>query len=416
MNIDLKKLLLQTVFAFILFMMPTVALEPQDDSIYTVSDFFVYYTQAHMLVKNPRCDVYSEVPLMTTAAELFPPLKTHGWYLVGEPPVSLAFLIPLFLLPASFSLWIYKTFLVICMSISLALLVQIFELNERQFQLAAILIALSGPLWEATRVTKPGIIVLLALTLCLLALKNKKPLTAALLFLPWTFKPQLIVMFFVELLAARKFKFIAMMVIATLILIVVTLPLLGIDNYQQWLLALKYGTEHPEINAPFLHPTVRGQLMRFASMPESIIKIVVAVGFITAQVVALVIGHLARSKKDWLRIIVMILPLSVVCSPYCHIYDLVLLIPSVIAFVTAPGLKSMKRPARITCYTIASLCLLVYELPLYNRIHYDYLQKGILTVSPLFCSLLIASILCVFVAFRETRQPEDSTSNSTPPA
>jgi hypothetical protein len=301
------------------------------------------------------------------------------------------------------------------MSIAVALLGQIFELNERQFQLSAALIALSGPLWEATRVTKPGIIVLLALTLCLLFLKKKRPLTAGLFFLPWTFKPQLILMFFIALLAARKFKFIAIMVIATLLLIVITLPLLGVNNYQEWLRALKYGTEHPEINAPFLHPTIRGQLMRFASMPESIIKITVAVTFVSAQIVALVIGHLARLKEDWLRIIVMILPLSVVCSPYCHIYDLVILIPSVIAFFTAPGLKNLKRPARVTCCTIAALCLLVYELPIYNRIHYDYLQKSILTVSPLFCSLLIASILFVAIAFRETGQPDSSPSNLSPP-
>ena len=402
MNINVKQLVVQTIFAFVLFLMPTIALEPQDNSIYTVSDFFAYYTQATMLVRNPGCDIYSEQPMMAVAAQLFPELRTHGWYLVGEPPVSLTFLIPVFLLPAAYSLLMYKIFLVLCISLSVALLVQIFELNERQFQASSIAIALSGPLWEATRVTKPGIIVLLAFTLCLLALKSKKPIAAAVCFLPWTFKPQLMVLFIGEMLAARNWKFIISLIAATAALLLVTFPLFGVVNYKEWLEVIRYGTAHPEMNTPFLHPTIRGQMMRFTSTPESIIKVLATLAFVAAQLAGLFLGFRARNKPNQLLICVLAMPLSVVCSPYCHNYDLVILIPSIIAFFTLPGLKTLPQATRVCIYVVVSLCLLVFEMPIYNRIFYDFIQHPILTVSPLFCALMILSLIFMTMAYRET--------------
>lgn len=400
---NIQRIVLQTIFSFVLFLMPTVALEPQDESLYTVSDFFVYYTQSTMMVHNPGCNIYSEQPLMTEAAKLFPPLKTHGWYLVGEPPISLIFLMPLFLIPAQFALWTFKVILLLCASLSLSLLVELFELNERQFQLSSIIMALSGPLWEATRVTKPGLIVLLAFTMCLWALKKNNPIAFALLFLPWTFKPQLLSMFLCELTGARKFKFIAFLAASTVALLLLTFPLFGMVNYQAWIDAINYGGAHPEIQAPFLHPTLRGQMMRFASIPDSVVKITSTIAFISAQVAGLFLGFKFSKSTNWLQLCVVCMPLAIVCTPYCHNYDLVLLIPSVIAFFKLKSLQALNKTVKIACIVVVSLCLLVFEMPIYTRIHYDFLQHPILTVSPLFCSLVVMSAIFVTMAYRDLK-------------
>ncbi len=396
-----QQLILQTVFAFILFMMPTVALEPNDESIYTVSDFFAYYTQSKMLVSQPGQDVYSDGPLRTEATKMFPPLKEH-LYLVGEPPVSLTFLLPLSVIPPVYALWTFKTTLVLIAAVSVAILAQLFELTERQYLLTSLLVTMSGPLWESTRVSKPGLIVLLGLTLCLWALKRGKTVPAAIAFLPWTFKPQLMAPFLCALVGFKQFKFIAYVVAATALLTIVTLPLFGVTNYQAWLAVIKYGTQHPELNSPSLHPTIRGQLM-LVHVPESIVQVAALASFAIAQAVAFFVGWRLRKRADMLMWCTLCMPLGILCSPYCHNYDLVLLIPSVIAFCKLPGLNALPKVPRITILTVVFLCLLVFEMPFYTRIHYDMLQKGLLTVSPLFCSLLVLSVIFVTMAVRESK-------------
>jgi Glycosyltransferase family 87 len=400
-----QQLIFQTVFAFVLFLIPTIALEPMDSSTYTVSDFFSYYSQVRMLVAKPGTDVYSIEPMMNTANALFPLPKGH-LYLVGEPPVSLTFLLPLFLIPPQYSLWTFKTLLALFAALSVALLCQIFELKERQYQLTCVLVALSGPLWESTRVSKTGLIVLLGLSLSLWALKSKKTLAAAIFLLPWTFKPQLMAPFICSMLGAKQLKFIACLVGATAVLTLVTLPLFGITNYQAWLAILKFGVGHPELNSPSLHPTVRGQLMLLGNVPNSFVQAIALLSFAVAQIVGMLVGWRLSRRPDLLLWCTMCMPCGILCSPYCHNYDLVLLIPSVIAFYKLPGLNTLKNIPKIICMATVFLCLLVFEMPIYTRIHYDFLQHGLLTFSPFFCSLFVMSIIFLAMILRESSLPE----------
>ena len=357
-----------------------------------------------MLVAKPGEDVYSIEPMMRTANALFPLPQGH-LYLVGEPPVSLTFLLPLYLIPPQYALWTFKTLLVLFAALSVAFLCQIYELKERQYQITCVLVALSGPLWESTRVSKTGLIVLLGLSLSLWALKSKKPLAAAIYLLPWTFKPQLMSPFIASMLGARQLKYIACLVGATAALTLITLPLFGITNYKAWLAILKYGTVHPELNSPWLHATVRGQLMLLGHVPESIVQAVALTSFALALSVGLIVGGRLNRRPDLLLWGTMCMPFGILCSPYCHNYDLVLLIPPVIAFCKLPGLNALNKIPKIICITAVFLCLLVFEMPIYTRIHYDFLQRGLLSVSPFFCSLSVISIIFLAMILRESSLP-----------
>jgi hypothetical protein len=143
-------------------------------------------------------------------------------------------------------------------------------------------------------------------------------------------------------------------------------------------------------------------MMRFASIPDSFVNATSTIAFITAQLAGLFLGYKFSKSTNWLQMCVVCMPLAIVCTPYCHNYDLVLLIPSVIAFFKLKSLQALNKATRIACIVVVALCLLVFEMPIYTRIHYDFLQHPILTVSPLFCSLSIMSIIFVTMAYRQS--------------
>src|ERR1700735_1898209 len=101
---NIKLFFLRSAFAFIVLLMPVIVLAPPGDSVYEVTDFFSYYTQARLLVEKPGQDVYDPQKLIARAREMYPALNSHGPYYVGEPPLSLTFLFPVAVLPREHAL------------------------------------------------------------------------------------------------------------------------------------------------------------------------------------------------------------------------------------------------------------------------------------------------------------------------
>jgi hypothetical protein len=407
---NIKQLLVRSLFAFIVLLMPVVALEPLDDSVFGFTDFFSYYTQAKLIIEQPCQDIYDPDKLIRRARELYPPLNSHGPYYVGEPPLSLTLLLPAGFLPKDFALIVCKGILVILTGISMALLAVIFEQTERQFIWSTVAVAASGPFWEATRVTKPGLVVLFGLTLCLWYLRNNKQLKGALCMLPWTFRPQLLLMFFAGLFGARQLRFLAWVAVTSVCLFVLTLPLFGLDNYKSWQKYLSYMSWHHDITAPFLHPTIRGQLMRFTEVPANVVSLVWPFTFGASLLLAVYLGDRFKRSARWLQLCTACMPLGVVAGPYCHNYDLVLLIPSVVAFFKLPVMAALTKRFRITCFSLVGLSLLCFEMPIYSLIHYTYLQRNIWIISPLFISLLLLSVIFVYVAWRDAAEMAKASS------
>ncbi len=408
----------RTIFVFALILLPTIGLAPPNNSV-GVSDFFGYYTHAEM-IKERRLDVICDVAKMQHETEvLFPEVKDKLVVLVAEPPVSLVMLLPICLLAKDISLIVVKIFFVVCASVAIVLLADVYELKERQFQLTAILVAMSGPLWEVMRVTKPAVLVLLALALGLFMLKRNRPLMAAILFLPWTFKPQLLLQFLIQITVAGRLKFIVSLAAITLLLVVVSLPIVGAHNYLDWFNILHYAESHPQLNRPDLQATIHGQLLRvFVFFPGgdkivsySAIKTISLVCLAAAILNAAFLGYRSRKLPNSLNVAVVCLPLALLTSYYCHNYDLILLIPAIIAFFKLPAFHSMNKRMRWSCIALVVIAILPLELPFYTIIHYFYLQLGFV-FNPFCLSLSILSCVFIGTAYHQIYTAAQSSPDS----
>lgn len=405
----MKNFLVRTTFLFALICLPTFGLAPSNNS-YGVSDFFAYYTQVQ-LIKERRLDMIYDVEKMQTATEeQFPPVKGKIVVLVAEPPLSTIFFMPIGILPKDSALIITKIFLVLCVSAAVTLFASIFQLSERRFQLTGILVAMSGPLWEAMRVTKPAVLVLLGLACAMWLLHRRRHTVAPLFFLPWVLRPQLSAPFLLQLLCAKQWKFILGVAATTFVLLLLTLPMVGMENYINWTHVLKYADTHPVLNRPDLQATLHGQLLHaFVFIPAiqkflslEAIKVISIAGSIFAVATLMVFGYMSRNSGKSLKLALLGFPLSLVSAYYCHNYDLLLLIPAVLTFFSLSSLKELSRKRRRALIVFAAICILPFELPFYIMIHYWGLQLG-LPINPLFVSLVAMSVLFLVMGFRESK-------------
>jgi hypothetical protein len=408
MNTPLKKLCLQSLFAFLLLLLPTVALAPPEDSIYTVSDFFYYYTEASVICAGHAKDLYNLDYFRKQTESLFPPFaKTSGYLIMGEPPLSTVFIAPIAMIPVQYAYRVWQCILLVCLSISLALWTDILGFTNRQTLWATVAVALSGPVWEVIRVSKPAAIVWLAWTLSVWCLRKKQFLKAGIILLPWTIKPQQIMPFLSLMTGARQWKFVGYVVLTTLALFLILLPIFGLETYADWLKALRISADHPELTGPFLHPTLRGQLLRLLGMDRQTVAQVITPIVISAYLGALlllaILGNAFRQRRNLIPLTVACMPLGIVTSPYCQNYDLILLIPSVFAFFKLGALAWLPKSIRVGCLTLVIACLVVFELPFYTIIHYTYLEHGLLVVNPFFVSLSLLSAIFIWAAIRAAK-------------
>jgi hypothetical protein len=422
---SLSKFFLQTLFAFLLLIMPTVALSPPGENAkYDVSDFFGYYVQTRLLVEGRFSDSYDMPKMEKAMYEIFPVYKEeqrHNFIGLGTPQPTI-FLLPLALIPASVS-YLFGVFSVIlAISLSLPLLADVFAISEKQYKFAVPCIALSGPVWEVVRVTKPTVFILLGFALALWFLKSPlfknskfKDLWAALAFQGWTFKPHEILPLLAVCFGGRQFKFVFLLIGLTIAITLITLPIMGADTYINWYETLKINMMHPEFASPQLEPTLRGQLLRFDMVHLATINHISELVFAVAMLGSMVLGNFFRNHRDYFYLVVLSLPIGFVTSLHSYSYDLILLIPSCFAFINLPFLKSMSRSLRWSANVVMALCLLTYELPIYTIIHYFFLQPNKWVINPLFISLAVLSGLFLTVALasviNEKQQPAQDAAD-----
>jgi hypothetical protein len=405
-----KKFCIQTIFAFMLLLMPAVALVPQD-SLYQRCDFFYYYSEATLVCTGHAKELFNLDYFRQHTESLFPDFKkTTGLLIMAEPPLSAPFIIPIAIIPIAYAYYIWQFVLLVCLSVSLALWTQMFRFSDRQFLLAAVVVTLSGPIYEVIRVAKPTALVFLCWTVAVWFWQRKQFIGAGILFAPWTLKPQQMMPFIALMTGARQFKFVLGIVLVTLGLFLASLAIFGFDIYPQWLRALAISQEHPELTSPSLHPVLRGQLLRLLGMDAKvvahIITPIVAVAYLSALFLLAYLGHRFRKCPDLIKLTVACIPLGIVTSPYCQNYDLILLIPSVLAFFKLGALNSLHKAIRIICLVVVAACLLVFELPFYTFIHYTYLQHGLLAINPFFVSLCLLSAIFIWASVRASKVPQ----------
>jgi hypothetical protein len=200
------------------------------------------------------------------------------------------------------------------------------------------------------------------------------------------------------LLGAGQIKLVSRVLIMVMGLCILSLAIVGPVAYEQYWMIMTAPSKWSIWMQPELNPTVRGQMLRL--FPDSH-GLVTGLSLLVSVLTLVAIWYCGRKlarKSDWLNLgIATCMPIGLLTCLHCHDYDLLLLLPAVIASIKTGMAKDWTKWTQ----GVALVALAPYLLPTYIFIHYDYLlQQGL--INPHFCILLIFAMLMFGAAFRQT--------------
>lgn len=349
------------------------------------SDLPEFYCAARLVVARCGTQVYDLLALGRVENLMFPSLggRTIG---LMVPPLAIPWLVPLAFVPVYALPMLWKTMNVFALLLATAVLKKVFGLTLKDWLWLITGLGLTGPLFESLRIDQLAPLLLFAFCLTLWAIKNERPVLAALAISFFWLKPQQIFLFLVMLLACRRFSILAYWSGFSLLLALTSFILMGAKAVTNYLMIFS------PLAATFMQaelgPNFRGQLLRL--FPESAhIVMMISLGFLlAAAAIIILITRRFRYAANWLELGILVsMPLGLLSSLHCHDYDLILLTPSIIALFKYR--QKLKRFSWLLgCCGFVGL---FFFLPVYVEIHYAYLLKGAV-INPCFIGLLIFAI------------------------
>lgn len=369
-----------------------------------ISDFPEYYAAARLILSGHGADVYNLNALAQAQHSLFPALGNRDVIVLYVPPMALPWLVPVGWLPAEIARYAWKALLVVALGGSIYVLAKTFSLSTKGVCWTIAIIFVSGAAYDALRIDQLAALLLLAFTLAIYFLKRNKPMFAALALSFLLLKPQQLLPFLVYSLGAKQYRLLLMLTSFTAILFAISMLEIGpqgLANYRELLASSIQNSTHmqPELNA-----TLRGQLLRFFPDAKTSIMNLSSIVYALVLGISYLAGRKFADKGRWLDAgLLTAVPLGLVLSVHCHDYDLLLLAPSLVVLLR-DDLQDKIPPWALLVGMLAGM---MFELPFYIYIHYDYLLKNGL-INPYFWALLALAIgLLVFVAKNEDEFKHD---------
>jgi hypothetical protein len=350
----------------------------------TVNDLPEYYAGAQLLLQGKAAQIYQLTSFYEAEKQFFPMLtRGIGLFL---PPLAVPLLIPVAFLPLNLAPHLWTALLSIALVISVFLVARYFGLQRQALAWLIGLTMLSGPATEALRIGQIAPLLLLCLIGFIYFVRQEKSVLGGSVLALLVLKPQQMFPLMVFLLGANKKKILVPCIGIIIALTLLSLPFFGVDGYMQY---IKLVSDKANLVAmqPELNPTIRGQVLRFTGYGSSLPTICGIAGLIAFTIAAFILGRKKKDEKDWLeRGLVGIMPLGLLTSMHCHTYDLLLMVPSVVALA-----KPMYRVKKTEAIVMA-LALLPFVEPFYAEIHYSYLKTG-LPLNPHFIALAVFAVL-----------------------
>lgn len=359
-----------------------------------VNDLPEYYAAARLFVENRAADIYRLQVFYPYQQELFPMLGTRGIGLF-LPPLAVPLLAPLALIPLNLAPQLWTATISVALVAAIFLLARFFEIRGQGLKWLIGLTLLSGPACEALRIGQIAPFLLLAFVGFLHFARANKIAAAALMLALFVLKPQQMFPLAIFLIGARKFKLLAGAAGIVIALTLISLPFFGIDGYLQYINVV---TDKANLLAmrPDFNPTVRGQFLRFFGLQSHLPTIAGIVCLLVFTIFAFLLGRKYKDDPRWLIAAAAgVMPLGLATSMHCHDYDLLLLIPAIVAFARKEFALN-----KFTGFTLLIAVVLFLE-PFYAQVHYQYLAEGAL-INVQFIVFLVAAIACAISVWKDS--------------
>ncbi len=349
------------------------------------SDLPEFYCAARLAISHCGSQIYDLVTFGKVENLMFPSLagRSIGFML---PPLGIPWLLPLGCLPVHAVAIVWKSLNVSAVILAIVLLKKIFSLALKECLWLITGLGFSGPLFEALRIDQLAPFLLLAFCLALWAIQSDRPLLAGAILAVFWLKPQQILAFLIALLACGRFASLSYWLGFSVLLALASVLLLGVDG------VAKYAMIFSPMAAPYmqseLSATFRGQLLRMFPQSGHMVMLGSIVLLLAALALIFNLTRQFRKSSNWLEVCTLVaMPLGLLSSLHCFSYDLILLTPALVVYF-----KYRDRLSRASWLFagIFAFCF-CFVLPIYLKIHYDYLLKGGV-INPFFIALLLFAI------------------------
>lgn len=377
-----------------------------------LKDMPEFYAPGRLMFSGAFADVYKPEVYQPLVRQLFPEHEAPILYI---PPYGLPLLLPLGCLPPALADPAWFAFLILCSFASVVVLKVTLKLQHKFVMRIAGLLCLSGPEWEAIRNGQLAPILLLSLSLALyffcrdlaqsvsakvLGKVKHNNIFAALALTPLLVKPQLAVPVLVFLLGAGQYQVLALLAALGVVLNAVALVMFGSNTYVAYFELLQRVQENRVWQVPEVTPTVRGQLLRFFPTADSTVMLVSIGALCVGMACVFLIARKYRNSSNWWEYLALgAMPVGLVTALHCHNYDLLLLLPTIVVFMFGASTQSLSNKRKL----LWLLLLVPLMMPVYNKIHYEYLLVGG-SINLLFLDLsvvAVASIIWLLLTHRE---------------
>lgn len=360
----------------------------------TVNDLPEYYAAARMMVSGQSERIYDLPTAFALQKELFPALNRGVALFVPPPAVPL--LLPLALVPADAAPMVWTVFLLSALVVSLVWLSRINHLSLYASLWLVGLVTLSGPAIEAVRLGQLAPLMLLALT-AFVASANKHPRIAGVLLDVLLFKPQQLFAIALFGIASLRRNIVMPFALGAIALVAVSQVLFGVKGMTTYLGTIS-DFHNISLMQPELNPTIRGQSLRLFGIGSPIPGFLAAIGMLSSSSLIGFIAWRNRNSSRWITLCLGgLLPLGLLTSFHCHDYDLLLLVPGMVAVIRTQVWRDLPNAAKIA----AMLGIASFLVPFYNDIHYSYLLRG----GPFNAHFAVLLVFAVYLAVQSYRRP-----------
>lgn len=360
-----------------------------------ISDFPEYYSAAKLVLSGEGAKIYALQDFSTVEQQLFPELKGRivGFFV---PPFAMAWIIPIGFLPLPAAIYVWKLILIAALIASLFLLSRAFRLSKPGVLYLIAVTALSGATYEALRIDQLATILLLGLSMLIYGVKKEMPWLSAAGLSLMIIKPQEALPLIVYLFAAKQYGLLLRAIPVSGVIAVIGFLAIGVDGIRNYSELMASTVNDTRFLVSDLSPSLRGQLLRmFPAQGEmgalvSLVFLAVSIGAIAF------IGRRMSKAKQWLEAgLLVALPLGFASCFYFFQYDLVLLLPALIVLMREDVQKQIPAPI-----LLLGMCgALIFLLPFSILIHYYYLLPGG-PFNPNFIALLVFALALVFFVLK----------------
>lgn len=315
-------------------------------------------------------DVYNLSAMGTLQNQLCP--STQGRLLpLFLPPVLVWLCTPLAFLPYQLSFVIWTALLCVSLTLALLLIGRSFALSGRALIWAAAIFGASGPCMECIRVGQPSAFFLLGLAAAIHFWKEKKySLVACGQSILWL-KPHLLLPLLAFQAGCGSMRSWATTIAIGLAGFAISLLIGGssvINSYCQ-MISSNQARQYMGLNGP----TLSRQLVGLGVLNEAQIDAISLSFYALLLLAGYLIGKVQCSNQRQLVLLVSVLiPLALAFAPYLQNYDVILLLPGVLAvFKQEQSTREAKRMIALTAGIVS-----LFSLPVYVYVHYFYISKG----------------------------------------